>query len=115
MPYVRDWYGKYTDRGLVVLGVHSPEFEFEKIEENVWGALRRLGVTWPVAADNDFRTWRAYQNRYWPRKYLVDQEGIIRYDHIGEGAYLETELHIRNLLVEAGADVSVIVAGGVYP
>ncbi len=97
----------------MVVGVHSPEFEFEKDEENVREALPRLDVIWPVAMDNDFRTWRAYKNRYWPRKYLIDQGGIIRFDHIGEGAYLETELHIRNLLVEAGADVSDISVGGV--
>ena len=97
------------------MGVHSPEFEFEKIEENVRDALPRLEVTWPVAMDNDFRTWRAYNNRYWPRKYVIDQDGIIRFDHIGEGAYLETELHIRNLLEEAGAGVSDIPVGGVEP
>ena len=97
----------------MVVGVHSPEFEFEKEEKNVREALPRLEVTWPVAMDNDFETWRAYQNRYWPRKYLIDRERTIRFDHIGEGAYLETELHIRNLLVEAGADVSDIALGGV--
>ncbi len=99
----------------MVVGVHSPEFEFEKDVDNVREALPRLDVTWPVAMDNDFGTWRAYQNRYWPRKYLIDQEGIIRFDHIGEGAYLETELHIRNLLVEAGVQVSDIPVGGVQP
>ncbi len=92
--------------------MHSPEFEFEKLEENVREALPRLEVHWPVAMDNDFRTWRAYNNRYWPRKYLIDQDGIIRFDHIGEGAYVETELHIRNLLAEAGVDVSDIPVGG---
>ena len=97
----------------MVVGVHSPEFEFEKDEANVREALTRLDVIWPVAMDNDFRTWRAYKNRYWPRKYLIGQDGIIRFNHIGEGAYLETELHIRNLLVEAGADVSDIAVGGV--
>ena len=75
--------------------------------------MPRLDVTWPVAMDNDFRTWRAYGNRWWPRKYLIDQNGTLRFDHIGEGAYLETELHIRNLLAEAGADVSSIPVGGV--
>ena len=97
--------------GLVV-GVHSPEFEFEKTEENVRGALPRLEVLRPVAMDNDFSTWRAYGNRYWPRKYLIGQEVIIRFDHIGEGAYFETELHIRNLLVETGAGLSDIPVGG---
>ncbi len=98
---------------MVVVGVHSPEFEFEKIESNVREALPPLNVVWPVAMDNEFRTWRAYNNRYWPRKYLIDQDGMIRFDRIGEGAYLEMELHIRNLLVEAGADVSDIAVGGV--
>ena len=98
---------------MVVVGVHSPEFEFEKDEANVREALPRLEVTWPVAMDNDFRTWRAYGNRYWPRKYLIDETGIVRFDHIGEGAYLETELHIRNLLAEKGVDVSDIAVGGV--
>lgn len=96
----------------MVVGVHSPEFEFEKDEFNVRAALPKLNVVWPVAMDNDFRTWRAYGNRYWPRKYLIDQNGVIRYNHIGEGAYRETELHIRNLLTERGADVSRIPVGG---
>ena len=106
MPYVQDWYAKYADRGLVVVGVHSPEFQFEHDPDNVREAIERLGVNWPVATDNDFRTWRAFQNRYWPHKFLIDQDGRIRYHHIGEGAYQETELHIRNLLVEANATVS---------
>ena len=96
----------------MVVGVHTPEFDFEKEESNVRAALPKLDVVWPVAMDNDFRTWRAYGNRYWPRKYLIDRNGIIRYDHIGEGAYQETELHIRNLLAEIGADVSNIPVGG---
>lgn len=99
----------------MVVGVHSPEFEFEKLESNVREALPRLEVTWPVAMDNDFKTWRAYGNRWWPRKYLIDETGTIRYDHIGEGAYLETELHIRNLLTESGSDVAAIPVGGVEP
>ena len=92
--------------------MHTPEFDFEKEESNVREALPKLDVVWPVAMDNDFSTWRAYGNRYWPRKYLIDRNGIIRYDHIGEGAYQETELHIRNLLAETGADVSNIPVGG---
>ncbi len=96
-----------------MVGVHSPEFAFEKREDNVREALPRLKVTWPVAMDNDFQTWRAYNNRYWPHKFLIDAQGIIRYHHIGEGAYQETELHIRNLLAETGADLSAIPIGGV--
>ena len=95
-----------------MVGVHSPEFDFEKREDNVREALPRLKVTWPVAMDNDFQTWRAYNNRYWPHKFLIDARGIIRYHHIGEGAYRETELHIRNLLAETGADLSAIPIGG---
>ena len=110
---MRSWHDKYADRGLVVVGVHSPEFRFEKDLDNVKEALIELGVTWPVATDNDFRTWRAYQNRWWPHKFLIDQEGQIRYHHIGEGAYEEMELHIRNLLAEAGAKVNDLPLTGV--
>ena len=110
---MRNWHDKYSDRGLVVVGVHSPEFEFEKDLGNVKEAMTRLGVNWPVATDNRFLTWRAYENRWWPHKFLIDQNGQIRYHHIGEGAYAETELHIRNLLEEAGSDVSDIPLAGV--
>ena len=113
MPYLRDWQEKYAGRGLVMVGVHSPEFEFEKRESNVRDAMVRRGVTWPVAMDNDFATWRAYENRYWPHKFLIDGNGIVRYHHIGEGAYLETENQIRNLLTESGYEVSDISVGGV--
>lgn len=112
LPYVRSWQDKYADHGLVIVGVHSPEFDFESVEANVREAVERERVTWPVAMDNDFSTWRAYENRWWPHKFLIDQDGLIRYDHIGEGAYQETELHIRNLLVEAGYDVAGIPVGG---
>ena len=112
LPYVRNWHEKYSDRGLVVVGVHSPEFEFEKDLDNVKEAIVRLGVSWPVATDNQFRTWRSYENRWWPHKFLIDQDGQIRYHHIGEGAYEETELHIRNLLEEANSDVSDIPLAG---
>ena len=111
LPYLRDWHEKYAGKGLVILGIHSPEFEFEKVEANVREAVAREGVTWPVAMDNDFATWQAYHNRYWPHEFLVDEEGTVRYDHIGEGAYRETEMRIRELLIEAGADVSSIPLG----
>ena len=111
LPYLKDWQSKYASRGLVILGAHSPEFEFEKDFSNVLEAVQDLGVTWPVAMDNDFATWRAYQNRFWPHKYLADAQGRLRYDHIGEGGYLETEEEIRKLLVEAGFDVSDIPLG----
>ena len=115
LPYLRDWNDKYSGRGLTIVGVHSPEFEFEKEESKVREAIARERVTWPVAMDNDFDTWRAYSNRWWPHKYLIDQHGRIRYHHIGEGAYVETETMIRQLLDEAGYDVSDTVVGSSAP
>jgi thiol-disulfide isomerase/thioredoxin len=99
-PYLRDWYEKYQDQGFVIVGVHSPEFEFEKNSANVLAAMEDYGLTYPVVMDNDFLIWRAYNNRYWPAHYLVDREGRIRYTHFGEGKYLETENKIRELLGE---------------
>ena len=113
LPYLRDWNEKYAANGLTIVGVHAPEFEFEKDEGNVREAMVRERITWPVAMDNDFNTWRAYKNRYWPHKFLMDQNGEARFHHIGEGAYLETELWIRALLEEAGNDISSIPIGGV--
>ena len=106
LPFLRDWNGKYASRGLTIVGVHSPEFNFEKDEANVREALTREQVAWPVAMDNDFATWMAYRNRWWPNKFLIDETGTVRYNHIGEGAYEETEHQIRALLTEAGYDVS---------
>jgi thiol-disulfide isomerase/thioredoxin len=100
LPYLVDWNQKYSDKGLVIVGIHSPEFEFEKNIDNVKQAVTRFGIKYPVLLDNNHDTWNAYQNSYWPRKYLVDSEGYIRYDHIGEGGYLETENAIRQLLTE---------------
>jgi len=100
LPYLVDWNQKYSDKGLVIVGIHSPEFEFEKNTDNVKQAVTRFGIKYPVLLDNNHDTWNAYQNSYWPRKYLVDSEGYIRYDHIGEGGYLETENAIRQLLTE---------------
>ncbi|HEU5446451.1 MAG TPA: thioredoxin family protein [Nitrososphaeraceae archaeon] len=100
LPYLVDWNQKYSDKGLVIVGVHSPEFEFEKNIDNVKQAVTRFGIKYPVLLDNDHGTWNAFQNSYWPRKYLVDSEGYIRYDHIGEGGYVETENAIKNLLSE---------------
>ncbi len=107
LPYLRDWNEKYKDKGLVIIGVHSPEFEFEKSEKNVAQAIKDFKLTYPIVQDNDFATWRAYNNRYWPAKYFIDKEGYIRYTHFGEGAYDESEKVIQELLKEAGAkDVS---------
>jgi thiol-disulfide isomerase/thioredoxin len=110
LPYIKDWQDKYASHGLVIVGVHSPEFEFEKIEENVVRATEEYALTYPVAQDNDFETWRSYENPAWPAKYLVDANGIVRYTHIGEGAYDETEMAIRTLLTQAGADLDGVEA-----
>lgn len=104
LPYVTGWYEKYRDNGLVVVGVHTPEFEFEKKTENVEKALKRYKITYPVAQDNDFATWNAYDNHYWPAKYLIDTKGRIRYWHFGEGDYDITEKKIQELLKEAGSN-----------
>ena len=111
-PYLNAWYEKYKDKGLVIIGLHTPEFEFEKVYENVLEATKRMGIKFPVVLDNDFSTWNAYQNRFWPRKYLIDIDGYIVYDHIGEGRYEETEQKIQAALSERmavlgeGGDVS---------
>jgi thiol-disulfide isomerase/thioredoxin len=103
IPYLNAWYEKYTDDGLVIVGVHTPEFEFEKDSQNVKAAVEKFGIKYPVVQDNDRKTWDAYQNRYWPHKYLVDDEGYIRFDHIGEGGYDRTEQVIQSLLQERAA------------
>lgn len=105
IPYLNAWYEKYADDGLVIVGVHAPEFDFEKNPENVQAAVEKFGIEYPVVQDNEHDTWDAYQNRYWPRKYLVDDEGYIRYDHIGEGEYSETEKVIQSLLQERAANM----------
>ena len=112
-PFLRDWHEKYADLGLVIVGVHAPEFEFEKVYENVEQASVEHDLGWPIAQDNDFRTWRAYSNRAWPTKYLVDRNGLVRYAHVGEGAYGETEAKIRELLWETGVCTSHITEGTV--
>ena len=103
IPYLNAWYEKYADKGLVIVGVHTPEFEFEKNYDNVKAAVEKFGIKYPVVQDNDKGTWEAYQNRYWPHKYIVDDEGYIRYDHIGEGGYADTEKVIQSLLAEHAA------------
>lgn len=100
LPYITSWYEKYEDDGLEIIGIHTPEFEFEKKQENVQKAVDKWGIEYPVVLDNAYGTWTAYGNRYWPRKYLIDIDGFIRYDHIGEGAYDETERKIVELLNE---------------
>jgi thiol-disulfide isomerase/thioredoxin len=98
LPYVRAWHERYRDRGLVVVGVHAPEFGFEHDLDNVSHASAELGVGYPVVIDNDFSIWRSFDNHYWPAVYLVDQEGRIRYHHFGEEAYEETERAVQQLL-----------------
>ncbi|MGB0856076.1 MAG: redoxin family protein [Nitrosopumilus sp.] len=100
LPYITAWNDKYADEGFVIIGIHSPEFEFEKDPKNVKMAIDKHGIDYPVVLDNDMETWKAFENRYWPRKYIADHEGYIRYDHIGEGGYQETEKVIQQLLEE---------------
>ena len=100
MPYIDDWNQKYSNKGLVIVGVHSPEFEFEKNPANVKDAVKRFGITYPVIIDSDHGTWNAYENNYWPRFYLIDTQGYIRYDHIGEGDYNQIEKSIQSLVAE---------------
>jgi cytochrome c biogenesis protein CcdA/thiol-disulfide isomerase/thioredoxin len=102
LPYVEAWYAKYKDHGLVVIGVHTPEFAFEKDPVNVRRAVGELGVTYPVALDNDYAIWQGFNNQYWPAHYFVDADGHIRSHHFGEGDYEESEHTIRQLLGEAG-------------
>ncbi len=107
LPHVKAWDRTYRDRGLVVLGVHTPEFAFEHVGHNVKGAVRRLGIRYPVALDNDYGTWNAFKNQYWPAKYLIDRRGHLRYYHFGEGAYDTTEARIRTLLGESAKTLPV--------
>ncbi len=100
LPYVESWYEKYKDMGLVVIGLHTPEFGFEKVKSNVEEATKKFGLTYPIVMDNDYSTWTAYGNQYWPRKYLINEDGEIIYDHIGEGNYDETEKQIQKALSE---------------
>lgn len=105
-PYLNAWYDKYNNDGLVIIGVHAPEFGFEKVTKNVQDAVKDANIKYPVALDNDFATWRAYENRFWPAKYLIDKDGQVRYTHFGEGDYAETEETIQALLKESGQTVT---------
>ncbi len=102
LPFVTSWYDKYHDKGFVVVGVHTPEFEFEKNTDNVLAAIKQYNIHYPVAQDNSYATWNAYQNQYWPAEYLIDSKGQIRHVHFGEGEYDITEKAIQDLLTEAG-------------
>jgi cytochrome c biogenesis protein CcdA/thiol-disulfide isomerase/thioredoxin len=115
LPYIRAWADKYKDSGLVVIGVHTPEFAFEKDQDNVRRAVREFNVTYPVALDNDYKIWKAFSNSYWPADYLIDATGKVRYHHFGEGKYAESEQEIQTLLKERNGQLStgglVAVAG----
>ena len=102
LAYLKAWDTRYRERGLTVIGVHAPEFPFERDPDNVARAVRGNGIRYPVAQDNEFATWNAYDNQFWPAKYLIDARGRVRYTHFGEGDYGETEAAIRTLLAEAG-------------
>ncbi|MBJ7354779.1 MAG: cytochrome c biogenesis protein DipZ [Thermoleophilaceae bacterium] len=101
-PYLKSWYSKYKDKGFVIVGVHTPEFPFERKAGNVQDAIKQAGITYPVAQDNAYKTWDAYSNEYWPAHYLIDAKGRVRATHFGEGEYKRTEAQIRGLLAEAG-------------
>ena len=103
IPYINDWNQKYADKGLIIVGVHSPEFDFEKSYDNVKAAVQKYGIKYPVLLDSDHGTWNAFGNQYWPRDYLIDAQGYIRHDHIGEGGYDQTEKAIQSLLAERAA------------
>jgi thiol-disulfide isomerase/thioredoxin len=104
LPYLRAWAGKYSGHGLVVIGVHTPEFSFEHDADNVRQAVQDMGITYPVATDNDYAVWRAFGNHYWPALYFADAQGRIRHQHFGEGEYAQSEMVIHQLLAEAGSN-----------
>lgn len=110
-PFLVEWHDKYAEHGLSIIGVHSPEFEFEKEARNVLASMEQHGIEYFVAQDNDFRTWRAFSNRYWPAKYLIGPSMDVRYAHFGEGDYAETEHEIREALEEAGRDLRSVPVG----
>ena len=105
LPYIKEWHNRYTDKGLTVIGVHSPEFLFARYESNVERGIEEFGLTYPIVVDSNMELWQAFANRYWPSKYLIDANGYLRYAHFGEGAYQETEGNIQELLHEIHPDV----------
>lgn len=98
LPYITRWHQQYEAQGLKVIGVHTPEFPYEREVNNIESALQQHQITYPVPIDDQLKTWKAYENRFWPHQYLADRNGVLRFDHIGEGAYEETEQAIRVLL-----------------
>jgi thiol-disulfide isomerase/thioredoxin len=100
LPYIKDWYARYKDQGLVVVGVHTPEFGYEKSTANVQAAVARLKIPYAVAQDNQYATWKAFDNHFWPATYLIDRQGRVVYSHFGEGRYAQTEQKIQALLAQ---------------
>lgn len=100
LPYITRWHRQYAAQGLKVIGIHTPEFAFEREPNNIRKAIEKHQITYPVPVDNEYKTWKAYQNEYWPHLFLADRRGLMRYDHIGEGAYDTTEQMIQTLLKE---------------
>ena len=98
LPYVKQWYKKYAGPNFEIVGIHTPEFDREKVLKNVQREVERLGITYPVVTDNDYQTWERYNQRYWPVVYVLDKQGVIRYVHIGEGEYDETDREIASLI-----------------
>jgi thiol-disulfide isomerase/thioredoxin len=121
LPYIRAWADRYKDSGFIVLGVHTPEFAFEKDPANVRQAVKELHVTYPVPLDNEYAIWKAFNNQFWPADYLIDATGRVRFHHFGEGKYAETEGHIQQLLKEShtqltfNGDTNVAAAGTEAP
>ncbi len=114
LPYIRAWYEAYKDKGLVIIGIHTPEFEFEKKTGNVISAVRDLKVSWPVVQDNNYLNWNSYRNQYWPADYFIDNRGHVRYFHFGEGDYVGAEQVIQKLLKEKGAVLKNLVSKPMY-
>ncbi len=105
LPYLREWYERYHEKGLEVVGVHAPEFTFSRTEENVRKGINEFEIRYPVVMDNHYKIWQAFDNRYWPSKYLIDKNGYFRYAHFGEGNYIETEMAIQLLIKELDPEV----------
>jgi thiol-disulfide isomerase/thioredoxin len=97
-PYMQEWHETYSKDGLLVMGIHTPEFAYERDRDNVIAAMKKEGITFPIVQDNEYATWNAYKNRFWPHRYVIDYDGNVVFDHIGEGAYAETEAVIQKLL-----------------